>query len=165
MIKGNIIVEQKTNEDGKFHKRNERANIVQIILRYEMIYIVKFVVFLLIFVTVSIRTKEVEIKQISKQNIIGTFTFVLSTTIDCAVLARSINSSIKGIINSINLFFTFIMFLCALYVILIFMEFISISFLLVHICNCISMLCCFSPLLELGYDTILHMNNEKLNGY
>ena len=33
MIKGNIIVEQKTNEDGKFHKRNERANIVQIILK------------------------------------------------------------------------------------------------------------------------------------
>ena len=61
MIKGNIIVEQKTNEDGKFHKRNERANIVQIILRYEMIYIVKFVVFLLIFVTVSIRTKELDI--------------------------------------------------------------------------------------------------------
>lgn len=144
------------------NKNDEIWNIIQILLKYEKIYIGKLVAFVIILVTVYI--DENNLNSISKQNFIGTFTFILSVTIDCIVLTQAIRSSIKGVINVIHLIFTFIMFLCFAFVLLIFMGEIDISSTIVFMCNRINILCC-SPILELGYDTILHMHNEITNKY
>lgn len=145
------------------NKNDEIWNIIQILLKYEKIYIGKLVAFVIILVTVYI--DENNLNSISKQNFIGTFTFILSVTIDCIVLTQAIRSSIKGVINVIHLIFTFIMFLCFAFVLLIFMGEIDISSTIVFMCNRINILCCCSPILELGYDTILHMHNEITNKY
>lgn len=153
------------NTNDTINKNDDLHNICQIILKYELIYIFKLIVFILVACTIFIICKPELSYSITKRDIIGTSTFVFTTTIDCVLLARSIKSELKGMINLIHLAFCFLMFVFCLIVFLIYAEFIEISFPVLVLCDIINILCCFSPLLELAYDTILHLHNEKENDY
>lgn len=131
-------MKKETNDN----KSNNRLTIQQTVLKYELIYLVKIIVFILITFTVFIDISNPEL--CSKDNLIGTFTFVLSTTIDCAILAKS--SNVKGSVVTLHLVYIIILFLCSLFLILIFIEKLKINIIILWICNFINIFCCFSPL-------------------
>lgn len=168
VIKENKIV-NNTN-DNILRKNNiyDIYNIYHIILKYELIYIVKLVVFIIVVCTVFIRFdlfNPESVNAITKQDLIGTSTFAFTTTIDCVILAKSITDKLKGRINFIHLLFCLVMFVFCTTIILIHIEQIKLSYKVLVFCNIMNIVSCVSPLLELAYDTLLHLHNEIDNDY
>lgn len=149
----------KTNDNG--NKNDDIYNICQIVLKYELIYIIKFIIFIVVAISVSIPFNS----NIMTRDLIGTSTFVFTTTLDSFVLARSIKNELKGPINIIHLFFTIAMLIFCLIIVLIYMGYIAISSNILTLCNWMNITSCCGPLMELAYDTMLHFNNEKNNDY
>ncbi|MCH5343386.1 MAG: hypothetical protein J1E64_05045 [Acetatifactor sp.] len=155
--------EQKRHTENEIREINDfKLNIYQILLKYEMIYILKFFVFVIIAATVFIKEP---FEFITRKDFIGYITFMYSISIDCVVLAKNLASKVKGIINFIHLCFTLFTLVCAVLITLLFLGVFEISTPMVIWCNLTSWFCCVSPILELVYDTIVRIENEKEKEY
>lgn len=152
-----VVIVENTNDNVDI-----KENFKQIILKYESVYIVKFIIFIVVFSTVFVNP-FIELEKIIFEQFLGSFTFVITTLLDCIVLAR--NSKLKGKIVNIQLTYLILMSLFTLFIILFFIKKIEINFFTVCICDFISIFCCVSPLIELLYDAISHLQNERNNQY
>ncbi len=151
---------QNTTNDAE-NIRNTRANIQQIILQYEIVYLVKLVVFIFIVFTVFISTNKIE--ELTTKDFVGIFTFALTTAIDSVVLAKAFK--VKGRINSILIGYISFLFVFVGIVGLVLVEKIKITWLSICVCDFASIYCCLSPLLEMVYDVMSHVQNEKARNY
>ncbi len=143
------------------NKKNRKANIQQIILQNELIYLLKLVVFIFIVITIFIEFEEVD--KVNIQDFVGTFTFVLTATIDSVVLAKAFK--VKGKINDILIGYIFLLFLSVGFVTLVFVGKLGISLFSICLCDLINIFCCLSPMLEMIYDVDSHLQNEMDRNY
>lgn len=141
--------------------KDTKANVLQIILQNEFIYLIKLVVFIFVVFTVFIGFEEIE--NVNVRDFVGTFTFILTTTIDSVVLAKAFK--VKGKINIILIVYIFLLFLSVGFVALVFAGELEISLFSICVCNLINIFCCLSPILEMIYDVISHLQNEKNRNY
>ena len=156
-------VDENSMSTEKERKNDYKANVLQIILKYELIYLVKLTVFALIVRTVwiSLYTDEVGNILTSTKDFIGCLTFTASTMIDCFVLAKSISLKIKGKINVFHLIFCVLMLAASAFLLLIFLNEIPINKTVISAANMISLFCCLSPILEMLYDTAVNIEIEN----
>lgn len=160
-----------SQENGKKGQKKENKyknlyNICQIILQYELIYVVKFIVF--VFVVCEIYVNPILINSkpsIDKSSLIGILTFIVTVVLDCFVLTKSIKENLKGILNVIHLLYAVVMLLEASFVLVVFRGTLPFSYFTVVLCDLFAVFGCLSPFVELGYDVLHHCVHEELKEY
>lgn len=130
--------------------------VIQIIKQYELIYILKIVVFIFMAIIAIVALKETST---SNSKYLGVFTLMLSTAIDLVVLSK--NSDALGKIDGI---------LLVVWVFLLFMIFglVLSVFSVAGLDKCAmpfsvmgALVCCLSPGLEVIYDTELRLQQQN----
>lgn len=158
---------EKTNESCELNTKNnenlnKKANIVQIILQYEVIYLIKIGVFIFILLTIILNLATIE--DWKSSDLVSSLTFVLSACVDSAVLAK--NLKMKGVIA--NLLFVDFIFLIssAVFVCTAFIGYISFEQQIYkYILYIVNIICCLSPFLEIIFDIAIRLQNEKNSNF
>ncbi|MBD5480360.1 MAG: hypothetical protein HDR14_13930 [Lachnospiraceae bacterium] len=140
---------------------NMISNIIQIILNYFLVYVLKLAVFIFINFTIFIKWEGTE--EIPQSVFISCLAFVTTVLIDVFVLSKSVK--VKGMINAILLAYVFLLLLGDGFILLIIARLSPVSLLSVCLCDFINIFCCVSPVLELIYGVISHMQVERTREY
>lgn len=97
------------------------------------------------------------------KDFVGIFIFVITTAIDAVVLGKTVK--VKGKINRLLIALIVILVMSFAIMVLIFAGIFEISQFWISICKLIVFLCCLSPILEMIYDIISRLQNEKQRNY
>lgn len=157
--KTNESCELKTRDNEKF---NKKSNIVQIILQYEVIYLVKIGVFIFILLTIIFNLASIE--DWKSVDLVSSLTFVLSACIDSVVLAQ--NLKMKGNIANLLLINLIFLFSSAIFVCFAFIGYIPFEQQIFKITlYLVNFICCLSPFLEIIFDIAIRLQNEKNSNF
>lgn len=145
----------------KDDKHDLSSNIQQIILKEDLIYLGKEIVFIIVLVMSWLDWMNVD--QITNNDFSNIIVFGLTTVIDAVVLAKQFK--VKGRFATILLIYIIFAGLGLGFIILVITETLSISAKTVFICNLVGVFYCGGPLLEMASDIMSHLQNERVQEY